>query len=134
MYKYTNSKKEGKVIYPELSYEIIGTLFDVWNTVGHGHKESFYQKAIAKNFEDKNISFKEQIGVKIKYRGKEIGIYFLDFLIENKIVLEIKKREYFSKQDIDQVYAYLKATKLKLGIIAHFTKSGVKFRRVLNLI
>ena len=79
MYKYTNSKKEGKVIYPELSYEIIGTLFDVWNTVGHGHKESFYQKAIAKNFEDKNISFKEQIGVKIKYRGKEIGIYFFGF-------------------------------------------------------
>jgi len=74
------------------------------------------------------------VGVRLKYRGREIGIYFLDFLIEDKIILEIKKREYFSKKDIDQVYAYLKATKLKLGIIAHFTKSGVKFRRVLNLI
>ena len=132
MYKYTNN--DDKVIYPNLSYEIVGILFDVWNTVGYGHKESFYQKAIAKNFEDRNIPFKEQVGVRLKYRGREIGIYFLDFLIEDKIILEIKKREYFSKKDIDQVYAYLKATKLKLGIIAHFTKSGVKFRRVLNLI
>ena len=132
MYKYTNY--EDKIIYPELSYEIIGTLFDVWNTVGWGHKESFYQKATAKNFEDKNISFKEQVGIKIKYRGKEIGVYFLDFLIEGKIILEIKRREYFSRKDIDQLYAYLKATRLKLGIIAHFTKSGVKFKRVLNLI
>jgi len=132
MYKYTNN--DDKVIYPNLSYEIVGILFDVWNTVGYGHKESFYQKAIAKNFEDRNIPFKEQVGVRLKYRSREIGIYFLDFLIEDKIILEIKKREYFSKKDIDQVYAYLKATKLKLGIIAHFTKSGVKFRRVLNLI
>lgn len=131
MYKYTNN--EDKVIYPKLSYEIVGILFDVWNTVGYGHKESFYQKAVAKSLKDKNLSFKEQAGVRVKYRGEEIGIYFLDFLIEDKIILEIKKREYFSKKDIDQLYAYLKATKLKLGIIAHFTKPGVKFRRVLNL-
>lgn len=48
-------------------------------------------------------------------------------------MLEIKKRDHFSKKDIDQVYAYLKATGLKLGIIAYFTKGGVKFKRVLNI-
>ncbi len=124
---------EETVVYPELSYAIVGALFDVWNTVGYGHKESFYQKATAKNLKDKSISFREQVGVKVKYKNEEIGIYFLDFLIENKIILEIKRREYFSKNDIDQLYAYLKATKMKLGIIAHFTKSGVKFKRILNI-
>lgn len=125
---------EDKVIFPELSYKIVGILFDVWNTIGYGHKESFYQKAISKNLRDSDIPFREQEKTKVEYKGEEVGIYFLDFLIDNKIVLEIKKREYFSKKDIDQLYGYLKATKLKLGIIAHFTKTGVKFKRVLNLI
>ena len=129
-YKYTNKTE---VIYPELSYKIIGILFTVWNIVGYGHKENFYQKSIVKELESANVLFKEQLKVKMVYKGKEIGIYFLDFLIDDKIVLEIKKREYFSKQDIDQLFSYLKATKLKLGIIAHFTKTGVKFKRVLNI-
>lgn len=122
-----------KVIYPKLSYELVGSLFDVWNTVGYGHKENFYQKAIAKDLKDKGIYFREQEGVKVKYKDEEIGIYLLDFVVENKIVLEIKKRDYFSKKDIEQLYAYLKALNLKLGIIAHFTKSGVKFKRILNI-
>ncbi|OGY63183.1 MAG: hypothetical protein A3I89_00940 [Candidatus Harrisonbacteria bacterium RIFCSPLOWO2_02_FULL_41_11] len=125
--------EKNKVIYPELSYKITGILFDVWNTIGYGHKENFYQKAIAKSFKDKNVLFKEQFGVKVKYKGEDLGIYFLDFLIENKLVLEIKKREYFSKKDIEQLYSYLKATDLKLGIIAHFTSSGVKTKRILNI-
>ena len=128
-YKYTNNK----VIYPKLSYRIVGMLFNVWNSVGYGHKESFYQKAIAKALRDEGIIFEEQKKAILKYRGEDIGIYFLDFLIDKRIILEIKKREYFSKKDIDQLYAYLKATELKLGIIAHFTKTGVKFKRVLNL-
>ena len=125
--------EDDKVIYPELSYKIIGILFNVWNSVGYGHKESFYQKAVRKTLKDESIPFEEQVKVKVKYREEEIGIYQLDFLIEGKIVLEIKKREFFSKKDIEQLYAYLKATKLKLGIIAHFTKSGVKFKRILNI-
>ena len=129
-YKYTNKTK---VIYPELSYKIIGILFTVWNIVGYGHKESFYQKAIVKELESARVFFKEQLKVRMVYKGKEIGTYFLDFLIDDKIVLEIKKREYFSKKAIDQLFSYLKATKLKLGIIAHFTKTGVKFKRVLNI-
>lgn len=57
----------------------------------------------------------------------------MDFVVENKIVLELKRGENFPKKHIEQVYAYLKATKLKLGIIANFSKSGVKFKRILNI-
>lgn len=111
----------------------MGVLFEIWTGMGYGHKEKFYQKAAANGFIDIGLNCKEQLPVKVRYKGKFIGIYYFDFLIENKIILEIKVRNYFSKKDIDQLYSYLKTKKLKLGIIAHFTKTGVKFKRVVNL-
>ncbi|TSC75343.1 MAG: hypothetical protein G01um101430_438 [Parcubacteria group bacterium Gr01-1014_30] len=57
----------------------------------------------------------------------------MDFVIDNKIVLELKKGERFSKKHIEQVYAYLKAANLELGIIAYFTKQGVRFKRIVNI-
>ncbi|PIY59662.1 GxxExxY protein, partial [Candidatus Wolfebacteria bacterium CG_4_10_14_0_8_um_filter_37_11] len=101
---------------------------------GFGHKESFYQKAVAINLENASLKFEEQLPVNIKYKGKKIGIYYFDYLIEDKIVLELKVRNYFSKKDIEQLYSYLKARDLKLGIIAHFTRAGVKFKRIVNII
>lgn len=125
---------DNKLIYRELSYKILGALFSSWNGLGFGHKEYFYQKAVAVNLRSAKLKFQEQLPVKIKHKGANIGIYYFDFLIEDKIVLEIKVRNYFSKKDIDQLYSYLKAKNLKLGIIAHFTKTGVKFKRIVNLI
>jgi len=122
-----------QLIYSDISQEIIGALFSVFNNLGPGHKESFYQKGMAEELRLIKFSFKEQLPVKIRYKGKFIGIYYFDFLIENKIVLEIKVRNYFSKKDIEQLCRYLRAKGLKLGIIAHFTKTGVKFKRVVNL-
>lgn len=122
-----------KLIYSDLSYKIIGSLFEVWNQLSFGHKEKFYQKALAEDFRMKEINFIEQAPAKIKYGEKIIGMYYFDFLIEDKVVLELKVRNYFSKKDIDQLYSYLKAKELKLGIIAHFTKTGVKFKRIVNL-
>lgn len=136
-YEYTNMKKlrvrRNDLVYPELSYKIIGILFNVWNTIGSNHKENFYQKAAANDFEEAGLTFKEQLPVKINYKGKTVGVYYFDFLIENKIVLEIKARDYFSKKDINQLYSYLKAKNLKLGLIVHFTKTGVRVKRVVNI-
>lgn len=71
--------------------------------------------------------------MKVKYKGRELGIYIFDFLVFGKIVVELKVRNYFSKKDIEQLYRYLKATNLKLGLIIHFTKEGVKYKRIVNL-
>ena len=121
------------MIYPELSYQVTGVLFEVWSEVGIGHKEKFYQKAVAYGLNKRELKHKEQLPAKINFKGKLIGLYYFDFLIDEKLVLEIKVRNYFSKNDINQLYAYLKAMKLKLGIIAHFTKTGVKIKRIVNL-
>jgi len=121
------------LIYPELSYQVIGILFEVWTKIGFGHKEEFYQRAAASAFRMAGLEFKEQLPVKIYYKGELVGMYYFDFLIENKVVLEIKVRNYFSRNDIEQLYSYLKAKNLKLGLIVHFMRTGVKFKRVVNL-
>ncbi|KKQ17793.1 MAG: hypothetical protein US30_C0001G0127, partial [Candidatus Moranbacteria bacterium GW2011_GWF2_36_839] len=65
--------------------------------------------------------------------GKEIGYYIFDFLVFDKIVIELKSKNYFSKRDIDQLYSYLKAMNLKLGILVYFTKECVRYKRIVNL-
>ncbi len=127
------SVKRNDLVYPELSYKILGVLFDVWTEIGEGHKEAFYQKAVAEGLRIKDLEYKEQLPAKVLYKDKPIGIYYFDFLVEDKIVLELKVREFFSKKDIVQVYAYLKSKNLKLGLLVHFTKNGVKFKRVVNI-
>ena len=129
----TNKKKIIDLIYPQLSYKIIGILFSVFNNLGYGYQEKYYQKAIAILFKENGINFKEQVYAPLEFKENKIGCYYLDFLIENKIVLEIKKGERFLKSNIEQVYAYLKRFNLKLGIIANFTRKDLKFKRIVNI-
>lgn len=128
-----NARIKKDLIYAEECYKVIGLIFNVFNEFGYGYKEKFYQKAIVEVFWENNIEFKEQPAVRLKYKEKILGIYFFDFLVFNKIVIEIKQKNYFSKKDIEQIYSYLRAAKLKLGLLIHFTKSGVKYKRIINL-
>ncbi|NCO23360.1 GxxExxY protein [bacterium (Candidatus Moisslbacteria) CG12_big_fil_rev_8_21_14_0_65_36_11] len=122
-----------KLIYPELSYKIVGILFDVYNELGGGYQEKYYQRAIAKRFKKVNIQFQEQINVPLKFDNEKIGQYFLDFLVDNKIILEIKVAPRFYIRDVRQILAYLKATNLQLGILASFTRNGLIFKRIINI-
>lgn len=57
-----------KLIYPDLSYKIIGILFEVFNELGYSYKEVYYQRAIAKSFETLGIEFREQVGFSLKFK------------------------------------------------------------------
>ena len=80
-----------------------------------------------------NIQFQEQINVPLKFDNEKIGQYFLDFLVDNKIILEIKVAPRFYIRDVRQILAYLKATNLQLGILASFTRNGLIFKRIINI-
>jgi GxxExxY protein len=121
-----------KIIYKDLSYKIVGILFEVYNELGYGYQERYYEKAIEKCFIKEDVVYKRQVAYKIIFKSEEIGKYYLDFLIDNKIVLELKKGNYFSKRNIEQIKGYLKVTGLKLAILANYTPMGVKILRVLN--
>lgn len=124
--------KKEVVIYPELSYKIVGALFDVYNAVGHGLLERTYQRAVAQSLKEHGLHFKEQVPYQVTFHGTTIGQQFLDFLIEGKIVLELKQGDRFRKENFNQVNAYLSATGCKLAILANFTSDGVVFRRIVN--
>ena len=121
------------MVYPELSYQIIGAVFEVFNDLGFGYQEKIYQKALEKAFSEMGINYIPQSPYQVCYKGEIVGRYFVDFIIENKIVIEIKQGNYFSKRYFNQVLAYLKVSKLKLGLLINFTSSGVKFKRLLNI-
>jgi GxxExxY protein len=132
---YTNilNMSYDKLIFKELSYEIVGILFDVYNQIGPGYSEKYYEKAISKGLTKKRIYYKTQVPANLIYNNESIGSFFLDFLIDKKIILEIKVGQKFSKQNFHQVHEYLKTTKMQLAILAIFTQKGVKFIRMLNI-
>lgn len=125
--------KRNDLIYPELSYQVAGVLFEVFKELGPGYKELFYQRAVAKMLKHKGFKFKEQVPVSVQFRGESIGMNYLDFCVENKIIVELKRGDYFSHQNIKQVNQYLKATKLKLALLACFTSHGVTIKRIVNV-
>ena len=123
-----------KIIYPELSYKITGLAFNVFNNIGYGMSEKHYQKLFAEELKENKINFENEKAVKITYKEKEIGNYFLDFVVDNKLVVELKVRPRLGYIHIKQVMNYLKTTGYKLALLIYFTKEGVKYRRIINAI
>lgn len=121
------------LLYPELSYKIVGILFEVSNQFGYRYEKRYFQRTIASFLKDAGIQFKEQAPVKLIIGNTEIAKGIIDFLIEEKIILEIKKGDRFLKRNIDQVNSYLQITGLQLGILANFTAKGLLFKRILNI-
>ena len=121
------------LLYPEISYDIIGCAFDVYNALGSGYHEKYYQKALIEAFTQRRIAFQTEISFPLRYNGKVIGRKRLDFLVERKIVLELKRGDAFSRSHIDQVVEYLRTQNLKLAILINFGSRGVMFKRIINL-
>jgi len=121
-----------ELIYPELSYTIVGILFKVHSKLGGKYQEKYYQRAVEIALKEVGLSFEKEIAVDLSFEGKKIGKYFLDFLIDDKIVLELKATPRFNRQDFRQVSAYLKAKNLKLGILANFRGDKLQYKRILN--
>lgn len=127
-----NNVKSSDLLYPEESYVINGVLIKVAKELGPGHLEKHYQKAVRLELMKTDLAFSEQYYVPIKYDGQKIGCYFLDFLVENKIVIELKRGKFVPAHILNQTKNYIEILNIKLGIIGCFTYSGVILKRVLN--
>src|SRR3989304_9266910 len=100
------SKTDEKLIFPELSYKLVGIMFDVYNALGAGLKEKTYENAVRKAFEEEELSYNQQLFVPVKYKDEVVGKLFLDFLVEDKVVVELKVGDRFNKGNIDQICGY----------------------------
>ena len=124
---------QGVIVYPEISYQVVGAAFQVFNSVGYGASEKHYQNLLAKVLEEIGIPFQKEQAVTLQYHDQPAGRYFLDFVVDNKIVVELKIRPQLGYTHVKQVMSYLKATGYKLAILIYFTRDGVKYRRILNV-
>jgi GxxExxY protein len=118
-----------KFLYKDLSYKIIGCFYEVYNELGPAHKEQIYHEALKIAFGEKNIEYKENKRLKIKFRGKDIGVYEPDFVIEDKIIIEIKSVLNMPKVFEKQLYYYLRGTDYKVGYLVNFGNEEIDIRR-----
>lgn len=121
-----------ELIYPELSYKLVGVLFKVYHKLGGGYQERIYQAAVKRELAKNKIGFKEQVGVDLLYDGDRLYKYRLDFIIEQRIVLELKVGPKFTPRDIMQVLCYLKQSGLQLGLLVSFNRRDIFFKRILK--
>lgn len=120
------------LIYKDLSYKITGLIFEIDNIVGYGHSEKTYGDAFEKLLKRDSIKYVREIYFPLKLENEIIKKYYFDFLIEDKIVVELKANDHNYKEVCFQVYAYLRTSDKKLGIVYRFTRNGVKHKRIVN--
>jgi len=118
-------------LYKDLTYKIIGCMYEVHKELGNVHKEIIYHKALAIEFKNNNIPFIEEKPIDVKYKGKIIGAYRPDFIIDDKVILEIKVSPIITKSMQDQVYFYVKGTKYRLVLLGNFGTSRLGIKRLI---
>jgi len=128
------SKKQVDLLYKELSYAIRGAAVEVKKNYGSAHKEVLYHRAFAEELSIRRIKYEHQKPIKIyspKTR-KVIGSYQPEFIIEDKIIIELKALEQMPRKMIDQLYSYLRNSEFELGFLINFRSDGVDIKRVIH--
>ena len=118
-------------MYPELSYSIVGALFDTFKQLGPGLPERYYYSVVRENLKRKGLAYTEQQKINIAGLPVEDGRFYVDFIVDDKVVIELKVGSRFFRKDINQVMNYLRQTGLRLGIIARFAHNKVVAKRLL---
>lgn len=121
-----------KIVYPELSYRLIGILFRAHNELGQFCNEQQYGDKIEACFREGNVSYEREKVLPISFEGELEGRNKIDFLVEDQIVLELKAKRLLTKDDYYQTKRYLVALRKKLGILVNFRQRYLNPKRVLN--
>ena len=118
----------------EITYIINGAIFEVNRILGPGFLEKVYEKALLIELCDRGLKVENQVPIEVKYKGKNVGEYIADLLVENKVIVELKTVEKLTKLHEAQLLNYLKATGIKVGLLVNFQNEKAEIKRmVLNL-
>ena len=119
-------------LYKELTEALIGAAMGVHKTLGGGFLEAIYQKALAYEMRLRKIPFEEQVRMAVYYKGELMGDYVADFLVDGKVVVEIKATAGLSSAHIAQTLHYLAATGNKVGMLLNFGGKSLEYRRLVK--
>jgi GxxExxY protein len=117
-------------LYEDISEKIIGCAIEVHKYLGHGLLEGIYENAMAIEFMQRELIFEKQKQLQVNYKGFLLGNFKIDFLVENKIVIELKSVERYDPIFESQILSYMKLGSYRLGLLINFNsrllKDGIK--------
>lgn len=124
-----NNKVEN-FLYEDESYKIRGACFDVWKNFGGAFKEKIIDKSLTIALEKRGLMVEEQKRIDIYFENKKVGTYVPDKIVNGCVLLELKSKQFITKQDIDQFWKYLKGSEYKLGFLINFGPNELIIKRV----
>lgn len=123
--------KRQELIFADLTYKIRGAVFNIYNSLGFGHKEQVYQKALEREFKELKIPYTREQTLKVKYRDEVVGFYRPDFLVDEKIIIELKSLPSLPISLDAQILHYLKTTGFNLGLLINFGGPKLFIKRLI---
>ena len=115
-----------------LTEGIIGAFFEVYNSLGYGFLEKVYENALCAEFKLRGLSYAQQLPIKVKYLGHVVGEYFVDLVVEDAVIVEVKAVRTLLPEHGAQLLNYLKATDYEVGLILNFGPKAKVVRKVLD--
>jgi GxxExxY protein len=119
-----------EIIEKELSYKIVQAAYVVFNALGPGFPENFYEEAMAIELPQRGHKIERQKQIKVFFKEKQIGLHVLDLIVDEKIILELKAVAEILPVHKQQALSYLKATGLPLALIINFGAHRLQVERV----
>ncbi len=119
------------LLYKDLTYIIRNCIFTIKKELGLGHKEQIYHKALEEEFKKRGIHYNSEKQIPIFYRNKKVGTYKPDFIIDNKIIVELKALPFTGAREKKQLWNYLKGSKYTLALLVNFGYEDVSINRVI---
>jgi GxxExxY protein len=119
-------------IFSKETYKLRGIFFDIHNKPGSIQKEKAYSNALEIVFKKSNIPYEREKKINLDFEGEKIGTLYLDFITWNKIVIEVKAKRFFTREDFRQTLRYLKSLNLPLALLVNFKSDKVKIKRIIN--
>lgn len=120
-----------KIIFKDESYQIIGKCMEVHNNLESGFREIVYKDALELEFQDANIPYEREKHYNINYKGIILPhSFYADFVIYDKIILEIKGTSGISEEFIAQAINYLKVSGNQLALIVNFGELRLNYKRI----
>ena len=116
----------------QITEKILAACFDVINELGIGFLESVYEKALVIALRDRGLSVATQRPVPVYFRGQNVGEFYPDLIVEEKIVLELKAVKSLAPEHMAQVINYLRGTRLQTALLINFGKQKLEYRRLFN--
>lgn len=122
-----------KLKHHDITEKIIGASFEVHSFLGNGFQEVIYQRALAWEFSQRDLQFNREIEQEIYYKNlpNPIGTRRADFVVENKVLVEIKAVIELQDVHLAQALNYLKAYKLEIGLLINFGSKSMTFKRLI---